>query len=490
LKLLKLFKSKFFFLLFIFILIGYFSFLNRNHLYNFHYYHLIKNIVTNDHSLKKFYAQFPEGKIQNENKELNLNFDNLNLKWFFRPSYTSPVYPYVLLNDVNKDGIKEVYYASNTEFLYELDSNNGEILRKYKIPFGIFSVKGNLLYEHNNETFFLGTTGQSLPVTVLSLNLSENKIKKNWKKFIHGQFVEASINKIILDSNKFFLISTRDSTFSRGSNNLIDFNGDIKFISDDIVDICDLRPSIANDNAYIIGSHNYITHELSNSIIKKSLFNGDTLWKKKFNHDTGFFTPIIHNKNNENYWIFINDLKNNTVILNGKSGEIVNTLNNVNIEAITSNYIISNYFDENGSHVEFINIDNFKSKFTINHSIIESETITEKFFIFENQNEIEYHGFSFNREEDIIYYKKYLNDLLIQDTQIPLNFLNFNKEKYEYSTRNIMGISKIGDVNNDGKLEIFIKVYDHLLLFESDLTNEVNFDFDLHPLLTQDAYIF
>ena len=53
-----------------------------------------------------------------------------------------------------------------------------------------------------------------------------------------------------------------------------------------------------------------------------------------------------------------------------------------------------------------------------------------------------------------------------------------------------MGISKIGDVNNDGKLEIFIKVYDHLLLFESDLTNEVNFDFDLHPLLTQDAYIF
>ena len=178
----------------------------------------------------------------------------------------------------------------------------------------------------------------------------------------------------------------------------------------------------------------------------------EILYGKKFNHDTGFFTPIIHNKNNENYWIFINDLKNNTVILNGKSGEIINTLNNVNIEATTSNYIISNYFDENGSHVEFINIDNFKSKFTINHSIIESEAITEKFFIFENQNEIEYHGFSFNREEDIIYYKKYLNDLLIQDTQIPLNFLNFNKEKYEYSTRDIMGISKIGDVNNDGKL--------------------------------------
>ena len=85
------------------------------------------------------------------------------------------------------------------------------------------------------------------------------------------------------------------------------------------------------------------------------------------------------------------------------------------------------------------NLSTLINPITINHSIIESE-VTEKFFIFENQNEIEYHGFSFV-EEDIIYYKKYLNDLLIQDTQIPLNFLNFNKEKYEYSTRDI-GIFK------------------------------------------------
>ena len=486
----KFIKGKYFFSLIFFISLGFILILNRGYFYNSHYYHLIKNIITNDISLNKYYAQFPEGEIKSESSEVGKIYDDLKLRWIFRPSYISPVYPYVLLNDVNKDGIKEVYYASNTEHLYELSSNNGEILRKYKIPFGVFSIKSNLIYEDNNETYFLGITGQSLPVTVISLSLNEDKIKKNWTKFIRGQFVEASINKITQDNKKSFLISTRDSTFSRGSNNLISIDGDIIFKSNEIVDVCDLRPSITNDNAYIIGSHDYISHELSNSIIKKSLSNGDILWKKKFNHDTGFFTPIIHNKKNENYWIFINDLKNNTVILDGKSGEIVNKLNNVNIEATTLNYIISNHFNDKGSYIDFIDINNFKLKFTLEHSNLKNEAITEKYFIFDKKDEIEYHGFSFNKDDDTLHYKKYINEILIQKSKIPLDFIKFNKEKYKDSTRDFFGISKIGDVDNDGGLDLFIRIYDYILLFESSIKKDINYDFEVHPLLTQDAYIF
>ena len=464
---------------------------NRNLLYKLDSYHYIKNKLNNDKPLKKFYRQFSQGNYSQTNTLIKQQFDNIELLWSFRPDYSAPVYPYVLLHDVNKDNVKEIYYASNTEYLYEIDGKTGSVLRKFKTPLGVFSAKANLLYQNNHgETFFLGNVGQSLPVTIYSLSLKGKDIKINWKKFIKGQFVEASINKINLFNELNFLILTRDATYSRGRVHLVNENGRLIYKSDEISDVCDLRPSITKDNAFIYGSHDYISHDYSNHIIKKDLITGKTLWKKKFDHDTGFFTPIILNQENDQFFILVHNLEDKAIFLDGKTGKIKKIINNINIEGITSKYIISNRLESNGSFVDFININDFKVDFSLKHSIKNKDTITEHFFIYDNHDTIKYHGFSFDREEDILIYKIFDNDKLIQETKIPLDKINFNKLKFSDSTRDFTGISKLGDIDNDNKLDIFFRVYDQLLRFETNSTVSFNYDYDVHPQLTQDALVF
>lgn len=463
----------------------------REYFYRYDIYHYVKNILNNDKPLEQFYNQFPKGTIYQNNNLINQNHQNIKLIWTFRPEFVAPVYPYVLLHDVNNDKIKEVYYASNTEYLYEIDGSNGEVLRSYKIPRGVFSVKGNLLYKNkDNNTFFLGNSGQSLPITSYSFKLDEKKIKVNWSRFLKGQFVEASINKVNLFDSTNFLILTRDATYSRGKVHLLNIDGEIVYKSEEIADVCDLRPSITKDNAFIYGSHDYLSHEYSNHIIKKDLVSGKTIWKKKFNHDTGFFTPIILNEFDNSYSILIHNLDNKVIELNGKNGEIKKVLNNVNIEGITTKFIISNRFEDNGSFVDFINIDDHQIEFSLKHSSSNKNSITEHFFIFENNVSIEYHGFSFDAQTDILSYKKFINDDLVHETKIPLKKINFNKNKYENSTRDFTGISKLGDIDNNNKLDVLFRVYDHLLRFELNSEVRIDYDYEVHPHDTQDALIF
>ena len=372
-----------------------------------------------------------------------------------------------------------------------MNGKTGEVLRKFKIPLGVFSVKGNLLYQNqNNETFFLGNSGQSLPVTSYSLKLNDRNIKLNWKKFLKGQFVEASINKVDLFNELNFLVLTRDATYSRGRAHLLNLNGKIVYKSNEIVDVCDLRPSITKDKAFIYGSHDYITHDDSNHIIKKDLVSGKTIWKKKFDHDTGFFTPIILNEDNDKYTILIHNLENKLIFLDGKNGNIKKTINNINIEGITSKYIISNRFESDGSFVDFIDIKDLQLKFSIKHSDNNKDSITEQFFIYDNFENIEYHAFIFDNKKNILTYKIFLNQNLFNETQIPLNKINFNKYKYSNSTRDYVGISKLGDIDDDNKLDIFFRVYDNLLRLETNSEVLFNYDHEVHPQLTQDALIF
>jgi len=53
-----------------------------------------------------------------------------------------------------------------------------------------------------------------------------------------------------------------------------------------------------------------------------------------------------------------------------------------------------------------------------------------------------------------------------------------------------VGISKLGDIDDDNKLDIFFRVYDNLLRLETNSEVLFNYDHEVHPQLTQDALIF
>ena len=306
------------FLIIIIILSIIFIFINKN---KFHEYYSFKNFLFGDTAfinLKNI-----NYLVSEEEKNYNNFNKNFKINWSFRPEHFQPVYPKISIADTNNDGVKELYYASQTKKIYELDALTGKIKRNWEFPIGQSSSKGTFLYKDNNIFYLLTSSTISLPIKIYSLNLNDKEININWQKSVHGQFVESGLN---IDKNR-IVVATRDAPYSRGSLYIFNKKGEKLYGPESTIDVCNSRPVIEK-NYFIHGSHNFYDVSLGNSIVKRDINNGQIIWKTNLGFDTGFITNNIINFNNDPISdIVVYNIENQrSIILDGTNGSKINYL--------------------------------------------------------------------------------------------------------------------------------------------------------------------
>ena len=535
-----MFKKKYLLIFFLFFLSSFFLLKYKN---NFHIYYTIKNIISSD----KEYRLLKKNNFNSDLEYLNYNNNNADFRanWRFRPEHFHPIYPKILAADVNHDGIKELYLASQTKKVYELNSLNGKIQRTWDYPIGQASSKGTLLYKIKNEHYLLTTSTISLPIKVYSLNLSQPKININWSNNLHGQFVEGGIN---MDGDR-IIIGTRDAPYSRGSLYLFNKEGEIKFGPEKTIDICNSKP-IISDNFFIHGSHKFYNSQHANSIVKRNIINGQILWKNNIGFDTGYQTSNLFHYNNDSHEdiaVYKNDPRT-TFILDGKNGEIIDQKDGILLEFIDKKilafekinkninnkiynlpnkkkilknrknlkkflssannnyertYLLKNLFNDSFQNkdilIKKISLNYIDNKNTIKEIYFldnKHNTASENFFLTYNDKEVLIN--IFNVFANYIIYQRYDfngNLLKIEIENIAFNASdnNFNNNFYKNSesipSPNIY-ISKISDLDNDKKLEVLLGVENNIISFNLDLLLNINYDFKSYPNIKNDNLIF
>ena len=295
-----------------------FVYLNKN---KFHEYYLLKNFLFGDIALQNleninYVVSEEEKNYKNFNKDFTIN-------WSFRPEHFQPLYPKLSIADTNDDGIKELYYASQTKKVYELNALTGRIKRDWQFPIGQSSSKGTLLYKDNNDFYLLTSSTVTLPIKIYSLSLNNKQIELNWENNLHGQFVESGLN-IYKDR---IVVTTRDAPYSRGSLYIFNKKGERLYGPESTIDVCNARPIIEN-NYFIHGSHNFYNAKLGNRIVKRDINNGEIIWKTNLGFDTGFITSNLIKFNNDLISdIVVYDIQNqNSVILEGRVGSKIDVI--------------------------------------------------------------------------------------------------------------------------------------------------------------------
>ena len=295
-----------------------FVYLNKN---KFHEYYLLKNFLFGDIALQNleninYVVSEEEKNYKNFNKDFTIN-------WSFRPEHFQPLYPKLSIADTNDDGIKELYYASQTKKVYELNALTGRIKRDWQFPIGQSSSKGTLLYKDNNDFYLLTSSTVTLPIKIYSLSLNNKQIELNWENNLHGQFVESGLN-IYKDR---IVVTTRDAPYSRGSLYIFNKKGERLYGPESTIDVCNARPIIEN-NYFIHGSHNFYNAKLGNRIVKRDINNGEIIWKTNLGFDTGFTTSNLIKFNNDLISdIVVYDIQNqNSVILEGRVGSKIDVI--------------------------------------------------------------------------------------------------------------------------------------------------------------------
>jgi len=317
---------------FIIILIT-FIFINK---YKFHEYYLFKNFLFGDTAFQNLeninYVISEESKnYKNFNKDFTIN-------WSFRPKHFQPLYPKLSIADTNNDGIKELYYASQTKKIYELNGLTGEIKRDWQFPIGQSSSKGTFLYKDNNNFYLLTSSTISLPIKIYSLSLNDEQIQLNWENNLHGQFVESGLN---INKDR-IVVTTRDAPYSRGSLYIFNKKGEKLYGPESTIDICNARPIIEN-NYFIHGSHNFYNAKLGNTIVKRDINNGEIIWKTNVGFDTGFTTSNLIKFNNDltSDVVVYNIEKQRSLILDGKNGSEINYIPGIMLDKKNDKIILS-----------------------------------------------------------------------------------------------------------------------------------------------------
>ena len=263
--------------------------------------------------------------IQEEHYIYSNNNEDFKINWRFRPEHINPINQKIIAKDIDQDGIKEIYLASQTKKIYELNALNGNLKRSWEFPIGQSSSNGSFIYEKNNNFYLFTTSTISLPIRAYSLDLNSDEIKIDWQRNLHGQFVEAGIN--YNDKDK-IIVATRDAPYSPGSLYIFDIDGNKIFGPEKKLDVCASKPVISGKYFYH-GSHKFYNAEYGNTIIKRQINTGNIIWKKKLNFDTGFLTSSIVDYNKDgNEEVIVYESKpdeaiRNSVILDANSGEII-----------------------------------------------------------------------------------------------------------------------------------------------------------------------
>lgn len=92
-------------------------------------------------------------------------------KWKFRANSTSQNNGRATVDDIDKDGIPDVFIGSGSSKVYRLNGKTGEIVWEYVLPFGITSTLAYLLADLDNDgmkEFIFGNT-ISHPIRVSAL---------------------------------------------------------------------------------------------------------------------------------------------------------------------------------------------------------------------------------------------------------------------------------------------------------------------------------
>ena len=234
-------------------------------------------------------------------EEKNTNY--FREKWKFRAASISENNGKALVEDVDKDGIPDVFIASGSTKVYRLNGVNGERVWDYSLSHGVTSTLAYTLADVDNDGMKEIIFGSALshPIRVYALRTGKNeKNRLHWKRNLSGDFVQGGLNFFRNSSGDIRIVAaTRDAPYSRGSINILDGFGDRVVQEISGFDVCNNRPIFRDFNNdgeldILTGSHGFYGAKYAESLTAIDSKNGEIIWSTPTGADTGWVNfPIL-----------------------------------------------------------------------------------------------------------------------------------------------------------------------------------------------------
>jgi hypothetical protein len=257
-------------------------------------------------------------KLKLIHQESSINFptnekitNHFREKWKFRATGISENTGHALVEDVDKDGIPDVFIGSGSITVYRLNGINGEPVWKYALPFGLTSTLGYLLADLDNDgmkEFIFGNT-LSHPIRVYALRTGRNeKNRVYWKRNVSGDFFQAGLSSFRNSNGEIRIVAaTRDAPYSRGSLNILDGFGERVVQEITGFDVCNNRPTFLDANKdgeldILIGSMDMYGVKYGEKLTAIDSITGRIIWSVPMERATGDLNfPILDiNSDGEN----------------------------------------------------------------------------------------------------------------------------------------------------------------------------------------------
>jgi outer membrane protein assembly factor BamB len=218
-------------------------------------------------------------------------------KWKFRGVSTSQNTGIPLVEDVDKDGIPDVFIGSETTRIYRLNGITGEKVWEYILPFGVASNISYFLADLDDDgmkEYVFGTT-MSSPLRLYALRTGKNeKSRAFWARSVGGDFFQGGLNFFRTSNGEIRIVTaTRDAPYARGSVNILDGRGSLVVPELSGFDVCNNRPAFIDVNEdgeldVLIGSHGFYDAKYANSLTAIDSVTGNIVWSTNIGSDTGW----------------------------------------------------------------------------------------------------------------------------------------------------------------------------------------------------------
>jgi outer membrane protein assembly factor BamB len=231
------------------------------------------------------------------------DFEYFREKWKFRTTSISENYGRPLVDDIDKDGIPDVFMSSGSSKVYRLNGLTGEVVWEYALPFGLASTYANFLADldgDDRKEFVFGTS-LAHPIRVYALRTGKNENNRvYWTRNVQGDFFSGGLNFFQTANEEIRIVTaTRDAPYARGSMNILDVFGDRVVPELPGFDVCNNRPTFVDVNAdgeldIILGSHGYSGAKYANNLTAIDSLTGSVIWSTPVGTDTGWLNfPIL-----------------------------------------------------------------------------------------------------------------------------------------------------------------------------------------------------
>jgi outer membrane protein assembly factor BamB len=224
-------------------------------------------------------------------------------KWRFRSISTSLNNGKALVDDVDNDGLPEVFIGSGSTKVYGLNGNTGEKNWEYVLPFGITSTLAYVLADLDDDgmnEFVFGST-ISHPIRIYALRTGKNEENRvYWTRNVGGDFFQAGLSSFRNSKGEVRVVgATRDAPYARGAINILDGLGE-RVVPERIeFDVCNNRPAYLDVNGdgeldILTGSHGFYGAKHANALTAIDAQTGKIIWSNPVGTDTGWLNfPII-----------------------------------------------------------------------------------------------------------------------------------------------------------------------------------------------------